>query len=403
MPLSLLEYLKTALIIAKMQGNMNLTTLRRLATVITALTLSAITALAELPQYKEITTGKIPSATSGEIRRYSVESHQLGAAVTVDVWTPDGYSSAAYPRYPVIYAHDGQNLFDPALSFAGVAWEIDSKTQGLIDRGEITPPIVVGISNRGDKGLRPNDYFPEKVLDYIPATDRDKTKIFDTCKGGFYGDEEATFVATELKPLIDRLYLTNPAPSHTFAIGSSMGGLASLYLMCEYPDVFGGAACLSTHWIGSLDLDPDYNMSDDPVCAKAILAYMNACLPSPATHRLYLDQGTEGWDAAYLPYEATARQIALDHRYSVADGSLMTHDETGAGHNEWFWQQRITLPLEFLLDPHRLPASITSISNPLYSDNLYIGLTGLIHHDDSTRLPSGIYIHPRSGTKILIP
>lgn len=96
-------------------------------------------------------------------------------------------------------------------------------------------------------------------------------------------------------------------------------------------------------------------MSDDPVCAKAILAYMNASLPSPATHRLYLDQGTEGWDAAYLPYEATARQIALDHGYSVADGSLMTHDETGAGHNEWFWQQRIVLPLQFLLDPHPPP------------------------------------------------
>lgn len=120
MPLSLLEYLKTAPIIAKMQEDMNFTALRRLPAAIIALTLSAV-ALAELPHYKEITTGKIPVATSGEIRRYSVESHQLGSSVTVDVWTPDGYSSAASTRCPVIYAHDGQNLFDPAFSFAGVA------------------------------------------------------------------------------------------------------------------------------------------------------------------------------------------------------------------------------------------------------------------------------------------
>lgn len=303
----------------------------------------------QLPVYHEITTGNLPQGHPGKVRRYSVHSAELNDDMIVDVWTPEGYDENADKYYPAIYVHDGQNLFDSSFAFAGVAWEIDSRLQQLADNGKAKAAIAVGIANRGAAGLRPSDYFPEKALNHISAEERSATKIFETCRAGFYGDEHAAFVAKELKPLVDYLYRTNPDRDCTFAMGSSMGALASLYLMCEYPDIFGGAAALSTHWIGSLDLNTDYTMNDDPVCAAAVLACFEAGLPNPAGHILYLDCGTTGWDACYRDYENSARRIAAAHGYSEQQGSLMTYDDAGAGHNEWFWQQRIDKPLTFLL------------------------------------------------------
>lgn len=106
---------------------------------------------------------------------------------------------------------------------------------------------------------------------------------------------------------------------------------------------------MSTHWIGSFKMNADYSLQPDAVCAAAVLAYMDGNLPDPAQRRLYLDQGTTGWDADYLQYETLARAITERHGYSADNGSLMTFDASGAGHNEWFWQQRAARPLTFLL------------------------------------------------------
>lgn len=340
----------------------------------------------------------MPAVTDGSIKRYEVSSASLNDKIIVDVWVPEGYDGTdTSVTYPVIYAHDGQNLFDPKLSYANVAWEIDATATRLISDGSIIAPIIVGISNRGAKGLRANDYFPEKAIQYIPESERDKTLIYDTCKDGFFGDQEAEFVTLELKPLIDNLYRTSPDREHTFAMGSSMGGLASLYLMCEYPEVFGGAACLSTHWIGSLHINPDYTLQDDPVCAAAILEYMDHSLPSPLDHRLYLDEGTVGWDSQYIPYENSACEIARQHGYSEAKGSLMTYVAQNAGHNEWYWQQRVDRPLKFLLNPKAL-ATITDIPVNTGEENtqMIIDLKGnQFHPSRLNSLPSGIYIQGR--------
>lgn len=361
--------------------------------------LCVLPAFARLPQYSIVTTD-IPTADSGSIVRYSVHAATVDDDYTVDVWVPDAYSSDDDTDYPVVYVQDGQNLFDKKFSFANVAWELDGKTQSLIQKGYIVSPIIVGISNRGAGNLRANDYFPEKALNFIAEEDKSDTKVFQTCASGFYGDEYAAFVATELKPLIDNLYRTNPDRSHTFAMGSSMGALISLYLLCEYPDTFGGAACLSTHWIGSLDLNADYTMNDDQVCANAILAYLDAALPSPSEHRLYFDQGTTGWDAGYLKYEPVARLTAESHGYSTDAGTLMTYDARGAGHNEWFWQQRADRPLKFLLDKSYF-ASTPVIVTPTVNDRRYISLSGLVFEcDDTSLLCPGIYIN--AGRKIVI-
>lgn len=360
---------------------------------LSVLLLAASCTQAQLPEYKIVMSG-VPSADHGSITRYLVTSSALRCGYMVDVWTPDGYAENTSLTYPVIYAQDGQNLFDPELSYAGVAWELDTKAQSLATRGEAAAPIIVGISNRGAQNLRPNDYFPEKALTYIAQKDSTQTAVYETCKAGFFGDEYAAFITKELKPLIDCLYRTNPAPSHTFAMGSSMGGLISLYLLCEYPDVFGGAACLSTHWIGSLSINTDYSMNDDPVCAHAILAYADANIPPSETHKLYLDQGTTGWDAGYLAYEQAARQIVKAHGYSEAEGTLMTYDAVGAGHNEWYWQQRAEKPLGFLLNKDALSARAEPVLCPSEAEHVFVSLLGVRYcTDDATRLIPGIYIH----------
>ncbi|MBD5370845.1 MAG: alpha/beta hydrolase [Bacteroides sp.] len=328
----------------------------------------------------------------------SVESENLGGKVIVDVWTPAGYDSAAGTRYPVVYAHDGQNLFDASFTFAGVPWGVDKACARLAKDPDFVMPIIVGINNRGSEGMRPSDYFPENALDYISTDRLAETFIFDTCNDIFMGNEEAAFVANELKPLVDSLYSTSSGMSTTFAMGSSMGALASMYLLCEYPEVFGGAACMSTHWIGSLNLNPDYSMNDDEVCATAILQYLSDHIPADGLHRLYMDQGTVGWDAGYLKYEDMAREIVRDKGYTEESGTLAVYDAEGAGHNEWYWQQRVKKPLEFLLSKQAIDnASLDGIDadreSPL-SGNVFVDLSGKTHYCGFDILAPGIYITP---------
>ena len=359
----------------------------------------AINLSAVLPGYTKRGPIGIPTTNFGQIDRYRVNSEILKDSVTVDIWTPSDYNLND-GTYPVVYAFDGQNLFDPEFSFAGVAWELDSISDLLLRRGAICSPIIVGINNRGGRNLRPNDYFPEKALDYIAPEDSANTYIFETCRAGFHGDENAAFVAQELKPLVDRLYRTGTDRVNTVAMGSSMGALAALYLMCEYPDVFGAAACMSTHWIGSLKLGPGYSMTDDPVCARAVLHYFRCHLPDASTHRLHLDMGDLGWDASCVGYERQARAIAAGLGYSEDRGNCQAVWFENSGHNEWFWQQNVSKPLTFLLSAR--PAGAESVVNGRNSSSdSYYTLNGLkISAKNVGNLPTGIYIH--NGSKVLI-
>lgn len=352
-----------------------------------------------LPEYEAIITPS-PISSYGNITRMAVDSENLDGKVIVDIWTPVEYNPSSEKRYPVLYVYDGQNLFDASFTFAGVPWGIDKACAQLASDPNFEMPIIVGINNRGAEGLRPSDYFPEKALDYISPDQMANTFIYDTCNDIFLGNEEAAFVANELKPLVDSLYNTSPGVSTTFAMGSSMGALASMYLLCEYPEVFGGAACLSTHWIGSLNLNPDYTMNDDEVCANAILQYLSDHIPTDGVHRLYMDQGTMDWDAGYLKYEIVAREIVQDKGYSEETGSLYVYDAKGAGHNEWYWQQRVNIPLKFLLSKELIEdAAIEDIAAEIGSpqlENYIYDLSGKKYSTSNfERLPAGIYIQKR--------
>lgn len=347
-----------------------------------------------LPGYTQLPADRTPVPRYGTIERYAVASAYLNDEITVDVWLPASYSDNAAEPFPVIYAHDGDSLFDPEFAPGGVEWQVDLSCNTLAYNKDFRQPVVVGICNRGNMDIRASDYFPEKALDYIAPQDRSETYIYSTCYNKFNGDEEAAFVALELKPLIDSLYNVSRESQYTFAMGSSMGALASLYLMCEYPDIFGGAICLSTHWIGSLGLDSSFNMKDDSVCANALLEYMRLHLPSPATHRLYLDQGSIGWDAMYLKYEDVARQIARDHGYNEQNATLMTHNASGADHNSWFWRQRLHIPLRFMLTTGNIDlAGAPEIEVSPRTDGMIYDLSGRAYQSGcQDRLPRGYYI-----------
>jgi predicted alpha/beta superfamily hydrolase len=134
------------------------------------------------------------------------------------VWLPPGYETSNR-KYPVLYMHDGQNVFDPATSSFGVDWQIDETADSLIKIDAIPPVIIVGIYNTSDRSA-----------EYTPGV-----------KGSAYMD----FVVNTAKPFIDQNYRTKKKRKHTFTGGSSAGGIISFMLAWEYPKVFSKAICMS--------------------------------------------------------------------------------------------------------------------------------------------------------------
>lgn len=151
-------------------------------------------------------------------------SQHLEHARNVLVYLPPGYGANPEQRYPVLYMHDGQNLCNPADAFGGVVWGVDETAQKMILGGEIEPLIIVGIYNSGEKRI--DEYTPVRAQ-------RGQAKG----RGG-EADRYGRMIIEELKPFVDREYLTRPEREFTGIGGSSLGGLVSLYLGFKRPDVF---------------------------------------------------------------------------------------------------------------------------------------------------------------------
>lgn len=267
---------------------------------------------------------------TGVVSRHADFPSRHVAPRYVDVWCPPANATTPAIRYPVIYMHDGQNLFDPALSFIGVDWGMDEAVTRLIrDTGQ-PGAIVVGIWN---SPLRWREYMPHKPL-VTPAERQLLARFVEQAGGEPLSEPYLKFLVEELKPFIDATYPTLPDRSHTFAMGSSMGGLISLYALIEYPDIFGGAACLSTHW---------------PAGEDALVDSLGAALPQAGRHKLYFDFGTETLDAAYEPYQRRMDGWAKRAGYQ-ADHDWLTRKFDGAEHSERAWRARVDVPLAFLLD-----------------------------------------------------
>ena len=147
-------------------------------------------------------------------------------------------------------------------------------------------------------------------------------------------------MVTELKPFIDKRYSTYADAANTFIAGSSMGGLISLYAICEYPTVFGGAACLSTHWPGS------FSSEDNPI-PNAFFKYMSEHLPNSQDHKIYFDYGDQTLDALYPPLQKRADDMMKARGFS--NMNWITKYFPGDGHSKISWNKILYILLEFLL------------------------------------------------------
>lgn len=239
-------------------------------------------------------------------------------------------------RFPVLYMFDGQNIFHSFKGWGGEenkGWQVDEVLDSLFLANEIPQMIVVGIFNGTNK--RGAEYLPQQpadlLKDLIAKTEDEWLKSFrDTPPES---DAQLKFIVEELKPFIDANFKTRPDQANTFVGGSSMGGLISAYAICEYPEVFAGAACFSTHW---------------PIFDGFFLEYIKENLPDPSSHKIYFDFGTEGLDGEYEPYQQIADKAMLAKGYQHGK-NWMTRKFIGAKHHEDDWNARFHVPIKFLL------------------------------------------------------
>lgn len=263
----------------------------------------------------------------------NVRSAFLGPSRHVEIWLPPGYDSASAQRYPVLYMHDGQNLFDPRIANTGVDWGVDEAIVRLVERGVIPPVIVVGAWSS-----------PERGPEYSPWD-----------RAGSY----ARFLMEELMPRVNREFRTLTGPDNTAVMGSSMGGLLSFYLVSRHPEVFGSCGCISTHFPISEAVVKELFATGSaarPDTTPYIYRDIAAGFRVPAETRYWFDYGSEGLDAAYGPTHDSVRAW-LTNQGRVDGTDFVVRRYPGATHSESSWRTRLEDPLTFLFGK-RPPAAV---------------------------------------------
>ena len=283
--------------------------------------------------------------TSGRLVEYPDMASAHAATRTVTVWLPPGYDEGA-DRHPVLYMHDGQNLFDADRAPFG-EWGVDEHLGRLIVTGQVRAPIVVGVWNTP---LRLREYVPSELIAALPeATRADVEAIYG---GPSLSDGYLRFLVEVLKPRIDADFRTMTGRDDTAIMGSSMGGLISLIAMMNYSEVFGAAGCVSTHWPLRLDaLEGEALTAWRETVVAAWCGVIARGLPSPATHRLYFDRGDETLDQFYAFFQSRIDQVVREAGWPA--DRFRTLVFPGAEHNEKSWNSRLDTPLTFLLPPAR--------------------------------------------------
>ncbi|MER6434333.1 alpha/beta hydrolase-fold protein [Streptomyces sp900105245] len=237
-------------------------------------------------------------------------SPQLNNRRNVNIYLPPSYGENLAKNYPVLYMHDGQNLFDARTAFGGVEWQVDETMDRLVGEGAIREAIVVGINNTADR-----------IGEYTPST--------DSAYGGGEADTYLDFIQQTLKPYIDTHYRTLTSVSDTLMVGSSLGGLLSCYAGWTRSSVYGSVGCMSSSF-----------WWDDETFSHAVEVYQGK-----KPERFYLDAGGNNDGAT-----ETARfrdELLADGYVSGAD-LLHIYDPIGM-HNESSWARRLPKALAYLL------------------------------------------------------
>lgn len=286
--------------------------------------------------------GQDVKLSAGTLLQFPKFASKFVAPRQVDVWLPEGYSTDK--KYSVLYMHDGQMLFDPTSNWNKQEWGVDETMQMLRQQNKISDCIVVAVWNTGTQ--RHADYFPQQPFQAL--TKKQQDSIYAATKGEGYAlfpvpvqsDAYLKFLVTELKPFIDTGFSVKTDRNNTFMMGSSMGGLISMYAICEYPEVFGSVACLSTHWPGI------FTAENNPIPATFI-QYLKRRLPNPATHNIYFDYGTATLDSMYKPFQLLVDEVMKQKGYT--QHNWISREFQGEEHSENAWRKRLHIPLIFLL------------------------------------------------------
>ena len=231
---------------------------------------------------------------------------------TIIVYVPPDYDDEPQRRYPVLYLQDGQNLFDAKTAFGGTEWCADETADELIESGEVEPLIIAGIYNTGER----------RIEEYTPS----RNVKLGGGKAQLYGH----MLVEELIPFINKRYRTLTGPENTGLGGSSLGGLVSLYLGLQFPQVFGKLAVLSPSvWWDN----------------RAILK-MIAAAPSRPPLKIWLDMGTS--EGGMSLQDAEALRDALEDKGWREGEDLQYSEIEGAIHNEAAWAERVGPFLKYL-------------------------------------------------------
>ncbi|MBL8327621.1 MAG: alpha/beta hydrolase [Rubrivivax sp.] len=279
-------------------------------------------------------TSPLPRARLGRLERMDRFASRHVDPRPVDVWLPPGYDGQR--PHAVLYMHDGQMVFDADTTWNRQAWEADVVAAPLIAAGRLRDFIIVAPHNNGAR--RHAEFYPQKFLPHLPPAVRTEFSA-RALQDRPASDAYLRFLVEELKPAIDARYRTRPGREDTVLLGSSMGGLISVYGLLEHPQVFGAAAALSVHWIAIRE-------ANEPFPAAA-LAYLKERLPPPGGLRLYQDRGTTQLDAQYA--QAQQRIDSLLQERGFGPPQVVSRVFEGTGHNERDWHARLGIPLEFLL------------------------------------------------------
>lgn len=283
----------------------------------------------------------LPKVSSGRMERWENFKSEFVTPRNIDVWLPENYDGEK--SFAVLYMHDGQMLYDSTITWNKQAWDVDEIAGNLMFGGQTTDFIVVGIWNAGKE--RYADYFPRKPFDRL--SEEQKQAITTELSQGDptlteflpNSDDYLNYIVKEIKPMIDQTYKVFTDPAHTRIAGSSMGGLISWYAICEYPDIFGGAACLSTHWPGT------FSAENNPI-PSTFLEYLEVNLPDPNTHQIYFDCGDQTLDALYPAIQNDVDVLMVKRGYG--SDNWQTRYFPGEDHSERAWRKRLEQPLSFL-------------------------------------------------------
>lgn len=248
-------------------------------------------------------------------------SEVLGNDRDITIYLPPGYNDRDDVRYPVLYMQDGQNLFEPERAFIpGQHWRLAEAADEKIGHRAARPMIIVGVDNT-----------PSRIDEYTPTHDAVR-------HGGGKADDYGRMLIEELKPLIDARYRTLPDMPNTALGGSSLGGLATLYLGLTHPEVFGHLAVMSPSvWWDN----------------RAVMAEVDRYdFDAPRRPRIWLDMGgREGVDGLA---DARLLRDRLRMRGWRRDDDLHYFEDRRADHSERAWAKRVPAVLEFLFPPPEL-------------------------------------------------